>query len=104
MNDPGNAQPPAAGWLFPHEWQEPGEPMNGDSDECDYQARFTITTRQRANKLIEQVEARGIECRIQHLFDCDQVCIHLYGNNAPAQFFSPNQFLAWAPLFLESES
>jgi len=34
MNDPGNAQPPAAGWLFPHEWQEP---MNGDfdADECD---------------------------------------------------------------------
>jgi len=29
-HDPGNAQPPAAGWLFPHEWQEP---MNGDSDD-----------------------------------------------------------------------
>ena len=87
--------------------------MNGDledaapEDECDdnmdYQACFTITTRQRANKLIEQVEARGIECRIQHLFDCDQVCVHLNGNNAPAQFFSPNQFLAWAPIFLETD-
>jgi hypothetical protein len=32
------------------------------------------------------------------------VCIHLNDNNAPAQFFSPDQFLAWAPLFLESES
>ena len=36
MNDPGNAQPPAEGWLFPHEWQEP---MNGDfdADECDFE-------------------------------------------------------------------
>lgn len=94
----GNAQPPATGWLFPLD-----DDTDYDDDSMDYQACFTITTRQRADKLIEQVEARGIECRIQHLFDCDQVCVHLNGNNAPAQFFSPNQFLAWAPLFLEGE-
>jgi len=31
---------PVMGYLIPYEWQEPGEPMNGDSDdvpadECD---------------------------------------------------------------------
>ena len=66
----GNAQPPAPGWLYPLD-----DDPDYENEDMEYQARFTITTRQQANKLIEQIEARGIECRIQHLFDCDQVCI-----------------------------
>lgn len=85
--------------MFPHEWQEP---MNGDSGKSTYQPFFTVTTRKQAIQLIEQIEARGIECRIQGLVDCDQVCVHLNGNNEPASIYSVNQFLAWAPNFLSN--
>lgn len=45
---------------------------------------------------IEVLNSMGIESRIQHTYFADEVCVHLNGNNNPAQIFpSESSFLGW---------
>lgn len=45
---------------------------------------------------LDALDAMGIEARIQHTYFGDEVCVHLYGNNAPAAIYpSIETFLRW---------
>jgi len=51
-------------------------------------------------KLVGQIEARGIECRKQSTYFGDEVCVHLYGNNERAVIYPVNMFISWAEAYL----
>lgn len=54
----------------------------------------------RVKELVEQIEARGIECRKQSTYFGDEVCVHLYGNNERAAIYSASMFINWAEAYL----
>lgn len=62
--------------------------------------RFTPDTQALANERIAQIEALGIECRTQHTYFDDEVCVHVNGNNVRALIMSPVHFINWADYFL----
>ena len=53
-----------------------------------------------AEELVEQIEARGIECRKQSTCFGDEVCVHIYGNNKRAEIYPVNMFVEWAKCYL----
>lgn len=63
-------------------------------------SRFTPETRALADERIAQIEARGIECRMQHTYFDDEVCVHIYGNNNRALILDSACFIKWADSFL----
>ncbi len=45
---------------------------------------------------LDALDAVGIEARVQHTYFGDEVCVHLYGNSAPASIYSSIEtFLRW---------
>lgn len=61
---------------------------------------FTSETLALAEERIAQIEALGIECRIQRTYFDDEVCVHNNGPSARASIYSPIQFINWADFFL----
>lgn len=58
---------------------------------------MTFTDTDSAIKALENV---GIECRVQHTYFGDEVCVHLHGNNSPATIYpSITMFLNWINYF-----
>lgn len=51
-------------------------------------------------ELVEQIEARGIECREQSTYFGDEVCVHLYGKNERAVIYPVKMFINWAEAYL----
>lgn len=54
----------------------------------------------RVKELVEQIEARGIECREQSTYFGDEVCVHLYGKNERAAIYPVKMFINWAEAYL----
>jgi len=61
---------------------------------------FTSETLALAEERIAQIEALGIECRIQRTYFDDEVCVHNNGFHERASIYSPVQFINWADYFL----
>ena len=64
--------------------------------------RFTPETRTLAEERIAQLEALGIECRIQQTYFDDEVCVHNNGKHERASIYSPVQFINWADYSLSA--